>query len=352
VHIVVIGAGAVGTLMAVFLARAGHDLTIVCRPHQWPTLQRDPLEVIFPHGARLRARVQANADLLPVLASRDTDLVIVTVKAYDSEVVAQALSAVPSSFQVLTFQNGVGNEETFAAAIGSERVLSGALTTPVEVFSAGKVRVTRSSFRVGLAAVCASSANEMVLKRLGSDLTGQGFRVQWARDYRRLKWSKLLMNITANAQAALLAWPPARVFAHPVAGTLEVRAWREALDVMRSLGIRPMAFGGYPLPLAVPLIRYLPIPLVRSLMGRFASKGRGSKMPSVYLDLQKGKRQTEIPWLNGAVARYGVQAHVPTPVNAVLDALVAAVAERRIAWEEIRGHPERILREVQRQEGA
>ncbi len=51
-------------------------------------------------------------------------------------------------------------------------------------------------------------------------------------DYRRLKWSKLLMNLLANAQCAILDWTPAQVMADPTASRLEALAWQEAFAVM------------------------------------------------------------------------------------------------------------------------
>ena len=133
-------------------------------------------------------------------------------------------------------------------------------------------------------------------------------------DYRSLKWSKLLMNLLANAQCAILDWTPAQVMSDPVASQLEALAWQEAFAVMAALRIRPVAMAGYPLPLLAPFVRRLPVPWLASGLRRFVSGGRGSKMPSLHVALAAGKR-SEIGWLNGAVARYGREAGVPTPVN-------------------------------------
>ncbi len=349
-HIAIVGAGAIGTLIAAKLIRQGHRVTVVGREHHLPTLRERGLHVDAPDGSWHVMPHAVVAGVTEALSTQPVDLLIVTVKAYDTAAIAESLVAVAHPPHVLTLQNGVGNEETLADAIGPERVLAGALTTPVEVLATGHVRVARPSYRIGLAPVHNTPQAEALLHEVGQALAAEGFRVQYVDDYRSLKWTKLLMNITANAQAALLGWPPARVFAHPVAGALEVRAWREALAVMRALGIRPIPFGGYPLPLVTPLVERLPLAIVRPLMGRFASGGRGDKMPSIYLDLERGRGKTEVPWLNGAVARYGRQVRVPTPVNIALDKLVAAVVTGRLPWSETRDRPERILAAVREEE--
>ena len=43
---------------------------------------------------------------------------------------------------LLTLQNGVGNDEALAAAFGAERIVTGAIDTPVSVPAPGQVQRT------------------------------------------------------------------------------------------------------------------------------------------------------------------------------------------------------------------
>ena len=343
---IVVGLGAIGTLVAVSLAEQGWRVAGIVRPHHLDTLRNRPLRVEGREGTRSARLARVDTSLDAMLAAFPADVVVVTVKSYDTDTVALDLERTSIRPYVLSLQNGVGNEERLAQAVSPDRVLAGVLSTPVEVLAVGHVRVARPSYKVGLAPMTQQEASRRMVQALGQSFAGAGFCVQYVDDYRSLKWTKLLLNITANAQSALLGWPPAKVFAHPIAGTLEVRAWREALAVMRKLGVKVISFGGYPLPWLTPLIERLPPAWVRPLMGKFAASGRGSKMPSVFLDLERGRQRTEIPWLNGAVARYGAEVGVPTPVNTVLNALVADVAAGRLPWSATRDHPEFILERV------
>ena len=155
------------------------------------------------------------------------------------------------------------------------------------------------------------------------------------------------MNILANAQSAILGYTPAQIFADPRLGNLELRAWREALAVMREAGIKPVAVGGYPLPLAGKAVRALPLGLMRPIFARFIVGGRGEKMPSLYYDLHPQPRaHSEIDWLNGAVAREGARLGVPTPVNATFTRIMRALLrgeEPVAAWA---GQPEKLLAAV------
>jgi 2-dehydropantoate 2-reductase len=56
----------------------------------------------------------------------------------------------------------------------------------------------------------------------------------------------------------------------------------------------------------------------------------------------RGRGESEIAWLNGAVVRHGAQVNVPTPVNQLLTETLMAILAGRTAWEEYRGRPERL----------
>ncbi len=74
---------------------------------------------------------------------------------------------------------------------------------------------------------------------------------------------------------------------------------------------------------------------------------RGGKSPSLRLHLRGAEGPTEAAWLNGAVARAGRVAGVPTPVNAALaDLLEAAVADPALR-ESLAARPARIAEIVE-----
>ena len=51
---------------------------------------------------------------------------------------------------VLTLQNGIGNEEVLAERFGARRIISGAITSSVEIEAPGRIAVTKSG-GIGLA---------------------------------------------------------------------------------------------------------------------------------------------------------------------------------------------------------
>ena len=353
-RILIIGAGAIGSLLGARLALAGHDVTLVGRPALVAAVQAAGLTLLAPTGA---SRHAANVRAVDSIAAAFTlgagnpgssekpglpapyDLALLTVKSYDTAAVIAELRALdaPGLPPYLTLQNGVGTEEALAAAFGADRIVAGAIDTPASIPAPGQVQVHRDRFRAGLAPVgrAAPSGQAAALLR------DAGFKTQVFDDHRGLKWTKLLMNLLANAQCAILDWTPAQVMAHPVAARLEALAWQEALAVMTRLDIRPVTLAGYPVPLLAPLARRLPPQWLARGLSRLVAGGRGSKMPSLHLALA-GSKRSEVTWLNGAVARFGHEAGMSTPVNAAFAEVLVALTEGRADRATYRGRPEKL----------
>lgn len=354
-RVLIIGAGAVGSFVGARLGLAGHEVTLVGRPGLAEAVRAGGLTLIEPSGSRRTASAHvveniaaafANSASTSTFASTSTltsappyDFALVTVKAYDTAgVIAELKASAVLPPPLLTLQNGVGNEEALAEAFGAERILSGAIDTPVSLLAPGLVQVNRPRFRAGLAPV-GRAAPVIDAGRL---LRDAGFGVDVFGDYRRLKWSKLLLNLLANAQCAILDWTPAQVMADPAAARLEALAWQEAFVVMAGLGVRPVALAGYPLPLLAPLVGRLPPAWLARGLRSFVAGGRGSKMPSLHVALSAGK-PSEVGWLNGAMAEHAIRLDRPAPVNRVLNDVLSALTagrEPRSAW---RGQPQRLL---------
>jgi 2-dehydropantoate 2-reductase len=241
---------------------------------------------------------------------------------------------------VLTLQNGVGNEETLAAALGPGAVRAGAFTISVSLPAPGTVVRHTAKGGFGLAPYAGEDIAPLVER-----FRSTGLPVVVARSHRVLKWSKLLLNMLGNAQSALLDLTPAAIFADPSLFAIERRAFREARAAMRAAGIGLVDLPAYPVR-ALAAALSLPAPLAQRLLARRLGGGRGTKMPSLWIDLHEAKGRSEVTWYNGAVVALG-QAHgVLTPVNDALHRTLAALIADPARWPDFRGQPGRWLAEV------
>jgi 2-dehydropantoate 2-reductase len=342
-RVLIVGAGAVGSLLGHRLATAGHAVTLIGRT-PWVTAVRSQ-GVGLEEDGRLcfQANLAAVADARAV--SRDTfDLIVCTAKAYDTvEAVEQIAPLAAQGVPLLTLQNGVGGEELAAEVAPQASHMAGVITLSVEVLGPGKISLATTGGGIGLAAVSPGAP----VGNLVTILQQAGFeRVRAYAVYRAIKWSKLLLNILGNALPAILDTAPDELYAQREFFDLERKAFGEALIVMRGLGLKPLSLPGYPVPLLAWGLSRLPGPLMHVLFRRLVAGGRGGKMPSLYLDLIQGKPQSEVDFLNGAVARHAQSLEVRVPVNEALYGTLKAIVSGKLPWSEFRGQPRKLLTQV------
>ncbi|HVA26717.1 MAG TPA: ketopantoate reductase C-terminal domain-containing protein [Candidatus Baltobacteraceae bacterium] len=285
--------------------------------------------------------VYAPRDLAAV-TRYDADVAIIATKAYDTSSAIETLRAAiafPERCVFVTPQNGVGNEERIAEAFGADNVVAAALTVPVDLDRDGRATAAKEG-GLAFAPVGSTAFNWLV-----ATFASTGLTVKVVEDWRSLKWSKLALNVVANASCAILNVLPNRLVHFDKIFTLEIRMIREVRAVMHALGIAPIDLPRYPVK-ALFAAAALPSAIARGVMSSTIASGRGTKAPSLLLDLRRGEPQTEVDVLNGAVARYGIESSVPTPVNAVYARVLDDIAHMPQLWAKYRERPEALESEV------
>ena len=335
------GAGAVGSFLAARLSLTGADVTLLGREH---TVQE-----IAAGGLALETEGRIFVSLVrPITHIEEIgpppDLVFLAVKSYDTVAAIPDLKRLAAMGAVIcTIQNGVGNEETLIEALGRERVLSGALTISVSMPEPGLVVQHTGAGGVAFAPVPGGPTPGTALALFDeAGLLAVGYA-----SHHDLKWSKLLLNMLANAQAAILDTDAAGVAGDAALFSIEQRAFREALRVMHRVPARSIVLPGYDVP-KLALAMRLPRPIAWRLLKERIGGGRGEKRPSLALDLARGRERTEVDWLNGAVERAARDRGLRAPVNVTLAALVRQLAQEPASCppvDERRAWLERSLRE-------
>lgn len=336
------GAGAIGSLVGARLSLAGADVTLLARRDHVAAVRTRGLMLDTPRERVVAKRIDSVTAIEDVATS--PDLVLLTVKAYHTEAALRTLrGALGAETPVLSLQNGVGNEELIAAEIGPGRTFAGTITISASRPRPGLVRQNTLVGGIGVASLDPQEdpARWVQLFR------GAGIPATAYRDFRAMKWSKLLINLFTNATSAILDLPPVAVVEDPRLFEVERASLREALMVVKRLGLHPVALPGYPVP-ALLAVLAAPQWLVRPLVRRLIRRGRGEARTSLWQDLQRGQAESEVAVLNGAVAREAVRLGLPAPVNAVLTEVLDGLAGGRLDPAEFSGHPETLLVAVER----
>jgi len=337
--VLIVGAGAIGSLLGNRLAQAGHEVTLVGRPG-YVNAVRERGVGLDEAGRRVYVKSVRAVTHVAEVAAEPFDLIAFTMKAYDTAAAtAQVQPLARQGIPILIPQNGVGSEEVVAQVLGEATILSAVITLAVETLEPGLVRLSTARGGIGLAPTTPGQS----VSPLAEALREAGFKVALYPHHRAMKWSKLLLNILGNASSAILDLPPDLVFAHRRLFALERAAFCEARAVMHALGLRPVSLPGYPVPLLAWGICSLPIWLLRPIFQRTIVRGRGGKMPSLHLDMTRGRRRSEVEFLNGAVVRQARGLGMDVPANEALYSTLMGIVRGEIPWEGHRGRPERLL---------
>ena len=336
-----LGAGAIGTYVGGSLAAAGDEVTFIERPETAAVIAEHGLKVHTADTTRVVRDVTVHGSAAEALAQGPYDIGVFALKSFDTQTALDEL--VDTGYEVptiLSLQNGVDNEPTIAATLGADKVIAGTVATAVSKPGVGEV-VEEKHRGIGVA-LGHPLAQPLVEALDRAGLSGKAFD-----DAPSMKWSKLFTNLTGNATSAILDETVAELFADKRSYTIEVAVLAECLAVMKAKGYRVVDLPGTPvraLAWATKLPRFIAQPALTKALGA----GRGDKMPSFHIDLHGGRGRTEVSFLNGAVARGGEQAGVPTPVNALLTDTLEALSAGELPLDAYRHDPDALLARLAR----
>jgi 2-dehydropantoate 2-reductase len=300
VRVCVVGCGAVGSLFAANLATLD-DVEV------WAyDLDRTHVDAINARGLRLVGagdvvgRLHATADPAEL---PPCELGIVATKSMHTGTAVAATAHAFASGAVASVQNGVGNEEAIAAHV--ERVVRGTTFPAGKLLEPGVVQWdVKGETTLGPFEPSPAAADE--ISRLADACTRAGMPTSAVADARPAQWQKLIFNAATNPVGALTGLTHGRVCERLDLRALVSGLVDEGKAVAAAQGI---VLTGDP----EELIDHAAKPEV-------AYDHKASMLQDV-----EARRQTEVDFLNGGIARFGRELGVPTPLNDAITALMKGV---------------------------
>lgn len=318
-RIVVVGAGALGSIVGAHLVRAGEDVVFLARGQRAAALRERG--IVLTGLADFTAAVTVVTDPGKV---QTADVLFVTVKTYDTEAALADLRHLCVD-SVLSLQNGVMKNEQLASAFGRERVLGAAAVVAGEVLRDGAVRFTLNErFAVGeLSGSTSDRAQSLV-----ASLVRGGLRAEASSYIQTAEWSKYVLFVGGMALAGLTRLPTAKFLSDPDGALLMARVMRELGAIAARLRI-PLDDAG-PLPIRAVCDGTLPeaIEHVRRFGVLMAERAPAHKI-STLQDLERGRR-LEVEETVGYAVRKGEEIGIPLPVLETCYRLLAGI-NRHIA---------------------
>ena len=298
--IVVVGPGALGTLIAGFLSKTKEEVWLLDKNKERSRLICDKGISVEGVSGNWQARPRASASAEEI---GKADLVIVCVKSYDTkDALCRARPVLEAHTLVLSLQNGFGNIETIAEIAGADKVLGGSTNLGATLKGPGCVRHAGKGETVigridGKIPVEMRAIRELFRKA--------GLELRISRDIKGLLWSKLIINVGINALTAVTRLANGRLTEFE--GTR--RIMREAVSEATRVAKRKK----------VKLIYDDPLAKVEAVC-----EATAQNISSMLQDVLRAKR-TEIDFINGVIVRQGQELGIPTPVNSLLSDLVKTI---------------------------
>jgi 2-dehydropantoate 2-reductase len=289
------GSGGVGGYFGGRLAAGGFDVSFIARGRH--------LEAIRERGLRIDSRDLGGALIKPASVTERpgdigvVDYVIVGVKLWDTKAAATLiLPLLGPETTVLSLQNGVECDDILAEIVGPERLIGGVAFIASSVGEPGVIEHIGTMQRVVIGERAGGSSARV--ERLCEAMRQAGITAEISDDIEKTIWEKFVFLVGLSATTTLMRTtlgpiredPDSREFLHGV--------MRETVAVARARGIA------------------LPADYAEQRL-RFADTLPHDMTSSMHHDLDKGN-PLEVGWLSGAVARFGAELAISTPVNSTV----------------------------------
>ena len=305
-RIVMMGSGGVGGFFGARLARAGEDVAFVARGAHLEAMKRDRLTIENePQGPIHVGGVRASDD---PAALGPADLVIVSVKLWDTESAARSIKPIVGrDTAVLSLQNGVIKDEILRREFPERSIMGGVAYVATHISRPGVIHQVGTMQRIVVGEYDGRVSDRA--KALHEALVRSGVTAELSTDVRRSIWEKYVFLVGLSATTTTTRRPLGAVLEHERSRAFLHEIMREVVRVGRAQGVhlaedyadQRMAFA-----------KTLPYDMTSSMAH----------------DLERGNR-LEVDWLSGGVVKLGKEAGVATPANEAVCAILSVHAAGR-----------------------
>ena len=294
--ICIIGCGAVGSLFAAHLARAGE--AEVWAYDVW----NEHIDAIRKHGLRLSGAAeftaQMNATSNPQELPRCDYGIVATKAIHTASAIAQTAHIFDQNGAVCSVQNGVGNEEIIAERV--KLVIRGTTFPAGHPIAPGHIGYDIKG-DTWIGPFEPTNTPMQKVEQLGALMTRSGMNTIALKDARGAQWTKLIFNAATNPVGALTSLHHGAATRFEPTGRLFNDLITEGEAVAAKLKI---ALHGDPHELV-----------------KKGANAPGKHRASMLQDVL-ARRQTEVDFMNGAIVQWGEKTGVPTPLNKALCELI------------------------------
>lgn len=312
--VLMIGAGAVGTILAAYLSAAKQPVKLLVRKKYWAQYSATPALVVDRADGRTLLAA-AKPELTTVVDLKGVDYLFLCVKYPDLDAaLAQLPTPLPPHLTLVSTLNGVEAIRRIRARFPKQKAVCMTIMYNGQWLSPLHAQMTtRPQVIIG-----SDDARLLLL------FDGSPMQVKAARG-ERAAWGKLLINL-ANAIGALTHSTFKDLLTRRDLRVVFAAVLDEAVATLRHAQL------DFELPIPIPPERYRGLLLHGGPLPWWFARLRNGLQPGSYpsmvADVEAG-RGTEVAQLNGEIVALGQRHHLPTPHNARIVELVRGLEGKK-----------------------
>jgi len=313
-RIAVIGAGAIGCLVAGYLKEKGEDITLVGHPQAVKRINEKGLAISGVRGNFLvRIDISDTLNYAP-------DLAILATKTQDIDSALRDNSFLLRNSLLLTTQNGVQADNLAAKYLGLENIISSIVMFGATYLEPGKVVHNFEGTWVLGSFFGPKPAGSLIPV---SEVLEKTFPTVISDDIKGMKYLKIFTNAN-NCIPAILGKSMQEVFSDPDISRISIAIWREGMRIIDKAGIKLVSLPGFQVENITRLASIPGAEAAQIFSGIMQGLSKEPLYGSILQSIMRG-RLSEIDYINGEFLRLAEENNISAPLNKVLVEMVHSV---------------------------
>ncbi|MCK5213840.1 MAG: 2-dehydropantoate 2-reductase [Candidatus Omnitrophica bacterium] len=312
----ILGAGAIGSVVAAKLVQAGAgDVLLVGRQDHVAAIEKDGLKVVSAEGEDI---VQ-----VPVATKLDKkhDLVIFTVKTPDLEMAYQDNHPYLEDCLILTTQNGVQADNILCTHFEPTNMLSSIVMFGATYSQPGEVIFNFPGNWILGKPYCPLDVTTHDI----AEMLGKAFDVTVSRNIMGMKWLKVFVNFN-NCIPALMDMSMQETFADIDFCRLSILLLKEGLDIVKQANIKLDSLPNFPVDRIIGLSQ-MPVEQAAGITKEVLTGLSKEPLYGSILQSIKRNRPSEIDFINGEVSQVARSLLSDAPLNNKIVGLIHRIEE-------------------------
>ena len=297
--ILILGAGAIGSLFGALLSTK-HKVMVLCRTPHATAINKKGLII---QGLTKNTYILDATDTITNLPS-NPDLVIITVKAYDTQHLIQTTKpTLKSAKHILTLQNGLGNIEALSSIIPTNRILAGITTHGAIYTKPGNIKHTGIG-RTIIGPLVSISLD--IAHQLANEFTAAGLSTTLSPDIQKEIWKKAVINSAINPLTAIFHCKNGYLLENPILETILDRITTESTTIANTQHYQ----------LSADEMINQTKQVIYETVDNYSSMLQSIKL----------QQPTEIDYINGTLQTVGQNHNIATPLNTIITKMIHSLS--------------------------